>query len=464
MSDNLFIVNILSLAILGFFLFKKMFLGSSLKLTRLTLPSFFIVAYIILMSLPSIKWFYSSIHPIRYTYFLAVQSVLISFPLGVLLANVLFLNPSRPSRIVKDFLYSSLSKTRHDSYMWPFWILMLLSSILIVTIYIITSDYVPLLGSFAVYGEMTGEFVRSSIYRESDTLHYAHAMMVRFFLPFCVLYSYFMAYIYKGGWKYLFWITLLSAMFASLLTFERVYFFSLFVLLVLAIYFKNNQLISKIHLLSKSKIRLVIFILATMALAMLVGGVVSRTQYNLSLDLTSIWNTAGRFFISRVLLDPSYMAYIYFEEFNNPSTFLYGKSIRLLSLFGVEFHHTVSPSFVADLWTNFGWFGVLMGTTVIGFILQFIQLRLFREKSIPTLSFYIILLLNGTWIIYGHVLATMVVSIYLLSALFLLFLPPITEGAVGVRRSVAPKHAGDGPYGPAKPRRKGDIDGNTKVS
>ncbi|MFH1974977.1 MAG: O-antigen polymerase [Pseudomonadota bacterium] len=419
MSDNLFIVNILSLAFLSFFLFKKMFLGSSLKLTRLTLPSFFIVAYIILMSLPSIKWFYNSTHPIRYTYFLAVQSVLISFPLGVLLANVLFLNPYRPYRIVKDFLYSSLSKTRHDSYMFPFWILMFLSSILTVTIYILTSDYVPLLGSFVAYGEMGGEMLRSSIYREPDTIHYAHAMMVRFFLPFCLLYSYFMAYVYKGRWKYLFWITLLWAMFASLLTFERVYFFSLFIFLVLAIYFKNNQLISKIHFLSKSKIRLVIFILAIMSLAMLVGGIVSRTQYNLPLDLTSIWNTAERFFISRVLLDPSYMAYIYFEEFNNPSTFLYGKSIRLLSLFGVEFHHTVSPSFVAELWLNFGWFGVLMGTTVIGFILQFIQLRLFRKKSIPTLSFYIILLLNGAWIIYGHVLATMVVSVYLLSVLFL---------------------------------------------
>lgn len=440
MSDNLFIVYVLSLAILGFFLLKKCFLGSSLMLTRLTLPSFFIAAYIILMSLPSTKWFYSSNHPIRYTYFLAVQSVLISFPLGVLLANVLFIDPSGPSIIVKDFLYSSLSKTRHDSYMFPFWILMLISSILIVTIYILTSDYVALIGGLTAYGEMTGAFVRSSIYREPDTVQYAHALTIRLFLPFCVLYSYFKAYIYKGGSKYLFWITFLLAMFASLLTFERVYPFSLFILIALAIYFKNNQLtytirfpaLSKIHLVSKSTIRLVIFTLAIFALAMLVGGIVSWTQYSLSFNLTSAWNISIKFFINRVLLDPSYMAYIYFEEFNHPSTFLYGKSIRLLSLFGVEFHHIVSPGFVADLWVNFGWFGVLMGSAVIGFILQFIQLRLFRKKSILTLSFYIILLLNGAWIIYGHVLATMVVSVYLLSVLFLVFIPSTKRtGALG---------------------------------
>ena len=165
MSDNLFIVYVLSLTILGFFLLKKCFLGSSLMLTRLTLPSFFIAAYIILMSLPSAKWFYSSNHPIRYTYFLAVQSVLISFPLGVLLANVLFIDPARPSIIVKEFLSSSLSKTRHDSYMFPLWILMFISSILIVTIYILTSDYVALIGGLTAYGEMTGEFVMSIIYR-----------------------------------------------------------------------------------------------------------------------------------------------------------------------------------------------------------------------------------------------------------------------------------------------------------
>jgi len=433
-DDMLFVVSVSGLAIFGFFLFKKVFLGNSLKLTRLTLPSFFIIAYIILMSLPSIIWFYSLPHPIRHTYFLAVQSVLISFPLGVLLANVLFLYPSIPSRIVSVFLCSSLLKTRHDSYIFPSWILMVFSSILIVTIYILTSDYVPLIGALTAYGEMPGEIVRSSIYWEGDFMHYAHALMARFFLPFCLLYSYFMAYIYKGGWKYLFWITLLLAMFTFSLTFDRVYPFEVFILLALAIYFKNknNQLISRIrfpstsivHVVPTSKMRLAIFILAILALGMAVGGIVSRTQYNLPLNLTVIWNTSINFFIDRVLLDPSYMACIYFEEFNNPSTFLYGKSIHILvsSLFGVEFHPTISPSFVAELWLNFGWFGVVMGTTIIGFILQFIQLRLFREKSIATLSIYILLLLNGAWIIYGHVLATMVVSVYLAGILFLIFL------------------------------------------
>lgn len=434
-GDVLFIVSVLGIAFFTFFLFKKIFLGNSLKLTHLTLPSFFIIIYILLMSLPSILWFYSSTtKPSRYTYFLAMQSVLISFPLGVLLANALFLDPSIPSRIVKDFSYSSLVKTRHDSYIFPFWILMLFSSIIIVIIYILFASYVPLIGAIVAYGEMPSELVRSSMYDQGDALHYAHALMSRFFLPFCIMYSYFMAYIYKGRWKYLFLITILLAMFTFFLTFDRVYPLEAFILLILATYFKNknNQLIStsrfpstfKIHLVSTSKIRLAIYILAILALAMVAGGVVSRTQYNLPLNLTVIWNTSIGFLIDRVFLDASYMSYIYFETVNNPNLFLHGKSLHVLisSLFGVEFYPTISPSFVAELWINFGWFGVLVGTTIIGFILQFIQLWLFRKKSIPTLSFYILLLLNGTWIIYGHILATMVISVYLLSVLFLMFL------------------------------------------
>ena len=442
-SDLLFIVSTLGPIILIFLLLKKFLLGHTLKLTRLTLLSFFIIAYIILMSFPSIVWFYSSTHHIRYTYFLAVQSVPLLLLLGGSLANLFFRDSSR---IIKGFLSLSLTKTRRDSYLFSFYILMLFSSILIIAALILNADYVPLFGSLTGYGKMSGELVRQSIYRVPDSIQYAHALALRIFLPFCLLYSYFMASINKRGWKYTFWITFLLMLFSSLLTFERAYPLSLFILLALGVYFKNNQLIprsqfsaiSKMNLVSKSKIRFAIIILAIFALAVFVGAVISRAQYNLPLSLRSIWNTLILFLIRRIWLDPSYMAYIHFEEFNNATTFLLGKSIRLLSLFGVEFQHTVSPSFVADLWINFGWFGVIIGTIIIGFILQFIQLWLFRKKSISNLIIYIILLLNAVWLIYGHVLSTMVVSVYLLSVLFLLFLLPIIEGAVGIRRSSVP--------------------------
>jgi len=125
------------------------------------------------------------------------------------------------------------------------------------------------------------------------------------------------------------------------------------------------------------------------------------------------------------------MARVTFEEFDTAEKFLYGKSIRLLSLFGVEFHSVTSPSFIAELWLNFGWFGVIVGTVALGFVLQFIQLTFFKKKTAPILSAYILLILNGAWLIYGHVFSTMSVSVYLFILLFLLYLRlgPAKSGA-----------------------------------
>jgi oligosaccharide repeat unit polymerase len=434
-DDLLFVISVLGVAIAWFYLFRRMFLGESFKLTRLTIPSFFMCAYIILMSIPAVIWFYASVRdPMRYTFFLAMQSVLIAFPLGVLCANVLFINPGVPSRLVKQFLQAPLVKTSHDSYMFPFWVILVLASILIATVYIANSGYVPLLGALTAYGELPAQEVRSSMARESDPIHYGHALAGRFLLPFCFLYAYFTYYLYKGRWRLVFWITLLLAMFISLLSFDRTYPFSIPVFLALAIYFKNqnNELILmhrspsilERHSPSKSKVRFVILTFAALALAMIVGGTISRTQYNQPLNFGLILETSLGFFVDRVLLDASYMAYVYFEEFNNSNKFLYGQSLHMLlsSILGVKFYPTISPSFVAELWLNFGWLGVLIGSAIIGCVLQVMQLHLFRMKSIPTLCLYIILLLNGAWIIYGHIFATMVISVYVAAIVVLMFL------------------------------------------
>jgi len=414
-DDFLFIVSVLGIAILSL-IFLMVLLGNSLKLTRLTIPSFFLIAYIILGVVPSTIMFYNSLHPIRYTYFLATQSVLITFPLGVFLANTFFRNPSR---IIERFLSSSIVKTKQDRYFTPIFLVMIMFSIAIITIYINVADYVPLFGSISNYGEMDAEWVRFSIYRVPEAVQYAYALTVRFFLPFCTLYAYFMTHAYKSRWKYVFWLVFILSAISSSLVFERSNILGLFILLGLACCFKDGN---------KTKLKqLFIFAIAIF----IVGGIISTAQYNSPFaGAQGIWNSAKTFLISRIFLDPSYMSYFYFEMFSDPSTFLYGRSIRLFSLFDVEYYPVTSPGFVAELWLNFGWPGVILWTIVIGFLLQFIQLKFFKTKSIPILSGYILLLLNGIWIIYGHVLATMVVSVYSLTILFIFFLSKTKEAGV----------------------------------
>ena len=430
-EDALFVLSVLTIALTGLVLINTALLGNTLGVKRLTIPSFFVVIYIVLMALPSTVWFYATPQdPIRYTYFLAMQSVLVTFPLGMVFANVLCGDLSAPGRISKRFFSEPLQKSPDDRHALRYWVLMIFGTVTVATVYLMTSSYVPLIGAITSYGVADASTVRRAVVAEGVAIHYGHALTARLFLPFCLLYAFFMAYLYGGRWRLLFWPTLGVAAFVSALTFDRMFPFSVVLFLVLAVYFKYDDLGVRVAAAGRSthrrlpKLRMLGYVAALLSISMLVGGIVSLTQFNKPMDLEIIKVESIAFFINRVGLDPSYMAYIYFMEFNDPSKFVYGKSIHVLvsMALGVEFYPTISPSFVAELWVNFGWFGVLFGAALVGFVLQLIQVRVFSRKTVPALSLYIIMLLNGAWIIYGHLLATMVISVYLPSILILMSL------------------------------------------
>jgi hypothetical protein len=428
-DDALFVVSVLIVALSGLFVINTVLLRNALQLRRLTIPSFFVAVYIALMSLPATVWFYASPQdPIRYTYFVAMQSILVTLPLGMVCANVLCGDLSLPRRVVKRF-FLPLQKSSEDHDALPFWVGMILASLAVATVYVTTSSYVPLIGAITSYGEAAAATVRRAIVAEGPVIHYGHALTARLFLPFCLLYAYFMTYLYGGRWRLLFWATLGVAAFISALTFDRMFPFSVVLFLVLAVYFKFDDLAARkaagggTHR-RMPTLRVAGYVAALLSISMLVGGVVSLTQFNKPMSLEIIKVESIAFLINRVGLDPSYMSYIYFMEFNEPSKFVYGKSFHVLvsKALGVEFYPTISPSFVAELWVNFGWFGVLFGSVLVGLVLQLVQVLVFDRKTVPALSLYILMLLNGAWIIYGHLLATMVISVYLPSILILLYL------------------------------------------
>lgn len=447
-DEVLFLVCTLLTAVVLLIVINKALLSGALKVTWVTIPSFFVAIYVVLMSLPSALWFYASPRdPIRYTYFLSIQSVLVTFPVGMLLANAIFADPDRPFRIVRQFFTAPLERSVDDRYAFRYWLVMFGVSVAVSGYYLLTSSYVPLIGALTSYGEVEASIVRRSVVAEGNLVHYGHALTARLLLPFCLLYSYFMSDLYCGKWRYVFWLTLGVSAFVSSLTFDRMFPFSIVLYLVLAVYskYQDRQTPRALALRRRriSKIRLAGYVVGLLAVAMLVGGVLSRAQYNRELSLDIIRMTALDFFVDRVLLDASYMAYIYFEEFNDASKLLYGTSIHpaVSWVFGVEFYPTISPSFVAELWVNFGWVGVLIGSALVGFVLQSVQVRVFDKKTAPALSLYLVMLLNGAWIIYGHLLATMVLSVYIPSILMLLQLKRRRKAAaLRVRRGVSPIH------------------------
>src|SRR5438093_5637030 len=111
-------VSLICVACIGIFLIEKCILGDSLRLTNLTIPAFFIIVYIAVMALPAIIMFGEMDHPIRYQYLLAIQSVLMTFPIGVGIANCIV---KAPSRVIKSYAVSPVIIVDADRrFLWLF--------------------------------------------------------------------------------------------------------------------------------------------------------------------------------------------------------------------------------------------------------------------------------------------------------------------------------------------------------
>ncbi len=401
------------------FLYQKKRLGDSLCFNHLTLPSFFMLMYLILVPFGAIATFKQMDHPIRHTYLLAMQSVFVTFPIGIGLANAVVKNSSR---ILQGYIRSRMEVTQNDLRFIPIFKILLLSAVPILLSYFLYSEYVQLIEVIRKYP--TNIDVETLKGAGNDDLprvvQFAFESLRRFILPLCAIYAYLMtSSTQKSGWKYVFPVLFVSTLFVSSLTLDRAPPLAFVVMFILAFLLRQR----KAQLTNIFKTRLIIIFVA----AMTVGGIISVLQYQSDFNLLEVAADTWYVFSYRILQDAPYMASIAFETFHDSSTFLYGSSMRILSVLpGFQYAESdssiYSPAapvgFVADLWRNVGWFGVVAGTILIGFAYQMIQLKLFIRKTILTVSLNVILLVGCIWIIHGNVLGVMSTSVLFFGVLF----------------------------------------------
>lgn len=392
------------------FLMEKILLGNSLKISYLTLPSFFLLSYIALMSIPSIYWFLKLSFPTKNTYFLAIQSVLVTFPLGVGLANLFC---QKPAIIIKNFLYSKLVKTPDDKKFLPLFIILFLSSFPVLLFYAFFVKHIQLIEIIKSYP--TSINVMALRFAENTApgiIQWLFELLRRFILPLCVLYVYFISRLYNKKWKIIFWIVFITTLFISSLTLDRAEPVALIIMMILVYLLARNQSIFRVF---NTKLLMILL------LAITVGAIISVFQYQSAFTLDRVVGNIKHMFLDRIILDPSNMASWSFQDFSGPSSFLHGRSIKILMpLVGGDYTPGYPASFVGDLWRNFGWLGVIIGTITMGFIFQFLQINFFKRKSIFILSLFVVLLINTVWLIFGNALGTISVSIFLLSIIFLI--------------------------------------------
>jgi len=395
-------------------LLNKVFSGLIFSWSRLTLPGFFHAMYLTFFSVPSIIWFCLDTDPVRIAYYYAAQLVPVIIAAGSISAFFLLKISGESPEMHLPF---QLTRQASDRYLPLLILVFMLLSGLIALIYIKEAKVVPLFISVLKYGSSSGQLVRHSIYDSSEAVQYFYALAVRFFLPLSVLVSFFMARVYKAKWKIYYWVILAFSLFCSLLSLEKSNLIGLFAVLLLGYYCVSKKIISWANI-------CVIF------LALLLGGLVKRAQYQLDIDVGQLPNYMSQILISRMWLDPSYMCLAAFHKYNAATMFLHGHSIKLFSFFGLEFTHFSSIGFVGDLWVNFGWWGILIGSFTLGFILQSAQLLFHKKTDILRFAIFVLLLVNSVWIIYGSVLSIMVLSVYGSSIFLLLILVPILDRVI----------------------------------
>ena len=381
-------------------LYRHLFMGNSFHFFRLTIPSFFLTTYCAILLLPAIIFYQYSSDPEKYIWFAAIQIVPILFLLGVTVANGVDENGGE---IAKRFLTKGSLKSDLDPICTKIYYVFLFIIAGIVFWYIKTAAYVPLIGAITHYGQASADQVRFSIYELPAPLVLAYATAARLLMPFCLMFAFLMAKNYGGSWWIRFGFTFVFALFVSLLSLERQHALALFVLLGLTAYFSQRRRISPM------------LWVGAIALSGLAGGLVSRAQYNTPIKFAETVSYGLFFLFSRVWIDPAYMTYKVIETFSVEKGLLLGRCIKLLSPIGACPEHGVGLTaigFVADFWINFGWLGVILGPFLYGLSLQLVQLYLFRERTIPSLMFFLLFLLNSVWTIYGNMFSTMVILVF----------------------------------------------------
>ncbi len=401
------------------FLYLKKRLGDSLCFNHLTLPAFFMLMYLIMVPFGAIATFEEMDHPIRHTYLLAMHSVFVTFPIGIVLADAAVKNPSR---ILQGYITSRMEVTQNDVRFMPVFKILLLSAVPILLAYFLYSEYIQLIEVIRNYPTNI-DAVTLRFAGDDDlprVVQFAFELLRRFMLPLCALYAYLMsAATQKSGWKYAFRVLFVCTLIVTSLTLDRAPPLAFIVMFILAFVLRQK----KAQLTNIVKTRLIIIFVA----AMTVGGIISVLQYQSDFNLQKVVADSWYVFSFRILQDAPYMASLAFGAFNDSSTFLYGSSMRILSVLpgfhyvesGTSINYAAAPvGFVADLWRNFGWLGVIAGSILIGFAYQMIQLKLFIRKTILTVSLNVILLVGCIWIIHGNVLGVMSTGVLLFGVLF----------------------------------------------
>jgi oligosaccharide repeat unit polymerase len=369
------------------------------NITRITLPATFYLTYLVMIFFPSIWVYYDQINSARDDYILGVASVLLTTPLGIYLINKLY---SFNKKEINSFYTAPVLESISPQRSFPFHFIFSIFALCLACYYFYSIPSIPVLelmgglsnpAELALSREMAFKLLDPRWEGDESTyLFYAYLFLRTLVFPVLIvsLLGYAL-YTKRLKWALLFLAVFFVGSFYAVSQLSRAPIAAIIMRLAVfcLLFYRGN--ISTKTLIVIGAIMLIFPLIVTMSYVV---------------DYT-VLDALKAVFI-RLTYTPAEDLYYYFEIFPNEHDFLYGQTLIKPFLKLLEFDYFyienyvalyISPwgldsahanaAFVSNFYADFGIPGVLIGGTITGALIQWIQIFLFRrQKSIYNMTIF----------------------------------------------------------------------------
>lgn len=367
---------------------------------RVTIASFWYLSYLGMIFLPAFFVYVDQEGPFRARFLFAVESVLVTVPLGWWLANSFF--GSRRRETVAYFCGPIETLNLSPRFAVRFWSFLAISILLMVG-YILEVPAIPLRYLLV----SPGDYIELAILRDESLklldspLMYAYYLTRSLLFPFLTMVS--LGCYLQGRekkWLRIFLLTLLLGLLYASLSLAKAPVSIILLLLGVFAYLYAGGKVNR---------KLVTAFLVLVFLFPVV--VIVSTSSDSDVGVRVALKVIGQ----RLFYMPAEIVYYYFEVFPGQVPYLHGRTISKFALLTAQEYFNsanyvgqyafpqylesvyANGAFIADLNADFGLYGVVVGGLLAGFTMQALHIYLIRgRKTVVNLACYAFLMI-GFW-------------------------------------------------------------------
>jgi oligosaccharide repeat unit polymerase len=370
-----------------------------------TITSFWYVTYLAMVFFPAFWVYADQTGPYRASFLFAVESVLITVPLGWMLANQI---AGFQRRETEWFFRRPLAPFNIAHSLRRRYIVLLGIAIFLTILYFQDVNTIPLFYLFHHPGDylVLANLRDDSLKLLDSPFTYFYYLTRGLVYPFLILVSFGCFLVTRTTrWARICGLTVCLGLFFASLSLAKSPVAAIFAMMGFFLYYYRGGKVSR-RLVASFLICVFVFPVA----------VVLSVSYGMNVDFLDALRGIG----ARLFYLPSDIVYFYFEVFPSHVGYLHGQSIHALSLLlGRPYFNTAAyvgrygflekvqsvianGAFISDLNADFGLWGVLLGGVLTGCIMQAFHIYVVRrEKTILTIACYSFLvftfwLLNST--------------------------------------------------------------------